>query len=184
MKNQQLLNEYFNTQWKDKLELHSLEDLKYSGPALITKINPGESVIDVGCGMNYFKDKIPNLIGIDPAFEEADFKVTVEDFDTDERFDVAFCLGSINFGDEKTIERQIAKVNSLLKQKARIYWRCNPGLFDHDTESCTEVNFFMWNEDWIHHFAAKFGFKVATIKRDVSSVKPEPYHRLYAEWVR
>jgi excinuclease ABC subunit A len=39
---------------------------------IVDKIKPHETVIDVGCGYNLFKDKIPNLLGIDPANDAAD----------------------------------------------------------------------------------------------------------------
>ena len=76
--NQNYLNEYFHTVWHRKNG--SLDNLEKTGWALINKINPGESVIDVGCGANPFKGKIPNLIGFDPAFDQADVKCTIEDF--------------------------------------------------------------------------------------------------------
>ncbi len=179
MKNQQLLNEYFGNEWSS-----NVEDFKYSGPALINKILPGESVIDVGCGDNYFKGKIPNLFGIDPAFDQADLKVSIEDFHTGEKFDVAFCLGSVNFGDEKDIEKQILKINSLLRQKARIYWRCNPGRQDHKTEGCKQIDFFPWSKEWHNHFATMTGFTVKEICWDVNVSRTDPNNRLYAEWVR
>lgn len=179
MKNQQQLNEYFGTEWRGNLEL-----LKWSGPALIHRIHPGEAVIDVGCGQNYFKGKIPNLLGIDPAFDQADVKQSIEDFETAERFDVAFCLGSINFGDETDIENQLSKINSLLKKKARIYWRCNPGRQDHKTEGCKQIEFFPWSEEYLCHFAMMFGFRVTEMCWDTNAGAENPHNRLYAEWTR
>lgn len=49
----------------------SLKRLSHSGMAIVNKILPTESVIDVGCGNNLFKKFIPNLIGIDPVFDQA-----------------------------------------------------------------------------------------------------------------
>ena len=179
MKNQQQLNEYFGREWSS-----NVTDFKHSGPALIDKVLPGESVIDVGCGDNYFKGKIPNLLGIDPAFEQADLMVSIEDFGTDQRFDVAFCLGSINFGDETDIENQLRKINGLLKQKARIYWRCNPGKQDHKTEGCKQIEFFPWSEEYLLHFAKLFGFRVTEMCWDTNVGRENPHNRLYAEWTR
>jgi hypothetical protein len=180
MKNQATLNEYFRQEWSGEIV-----NLKYSGPALIDKILPGEHVIDIGCGENYFKGKIPNLLGIDPAFDQADLNVTIEEFKTDQKFDVAFCLGSINFGDYFTIKDQILKLDTLMKQKSRIYWRYNPGRQDHDTKGCKNINFFPWSNDWIYHFADIIGFTVTTIVWEENLTNPlKNNRRLYSEWCR
>ena len=173
--NQNYLNEYFHTTWHRKNG--SLDKLEKTGWALINKINPGESVIDVGCGANPFKGKIPNLIGFDPAFDQADVKCTIEEFTSDEKFDVAFCLGSINFGDVADIERQIAKVITLLKSKARIYWRCNPGAQDHGNEECKEISFYPWTMEEHVRLAELFKFKLVECSWDTRN-------RIYAEWTR
>ena len=173
--NQNYLNEYFHTTWHRKNG--SLDNLEKTGWALINKINPGESVIDVGCGANPFKGKIPNLIGFDPAFDQADVKCTIEEFTSDEKFDVAFCLGSINFGDVADIERQIAKVITLLKSKARIYWRCNPGAQDHGNEECKEIPFYPWTMEEHVRLAELFKFKLVECSWDTRN-------RIYAEWTR
>jgi len=165
------LNNYFATKWKSNLGQY-----KYSGWALIDKIQPGESVIDIGCGYNEFRGRIPNLVGIDPANAQADYRLSVEGFHSDTRFDVAFCLGSINFGNETTIVNQIGHVVRLLKPRARIYWRCNPGYADHGNEDCKEINFYPWTIEKHVEFADQFGFKLMTCCWD--------NNRIYAEWSR
>ena len=172
MTTQNYLNNYFQNEWKS-----SIPGYKYSGDALIRKVKPNESVVDVGCGDNYFKRKISNLVGIDPANDRADFKVTIEEFETDQKFDVAFCLGSINFGDEKRILTQIEKVISLLKPNARIYWRCNPGKQDHPTVGCKEIEFFPWTFEFHQWHAPRLGFTIKELCWDTQN-------RIYAEWVR
>jgi hypothetical protein len=168
---QTILNEYFGTVWHSNMTKYKL-----SGPSLIDKIAPTEFVIDVGCGDNYFKGKIRNIIGIDPANNLADVKCTIEEFSTDMRFDVAFCLGSINFGNVNDIERQISKLVSLLKQQARIYWRCNPGLQDHPFEECKLIEFYPWSLPEHIRLAEKYGFRLMEYRPDEN--------RIYAEWVR
>lgn len=179
MKNQQHLNKYFGTEWKS-----NVPDFKLSGPALIDKILPGESVIDVGCGDNFFKGKIKNLLGIDPANDAADLKVAIEDFHTDERFDVAFCLGSINFGDYNDIKAQILLLGALLKHKSRIYWRMNPGRQDHNTAGCKDITFFPWDEHYAQEFAKMIGFTVKEFCFDENVQNKDPNNRLYSVWVR
>jgi hypothetical protein len=179
MKNQSQLNQYFGSEWSG-----NISNQKFSGLALIDKILPGEKVIDIGCGYNFFRGKIPHLVGIDPANDEADIKVSIEDFTTDDKFDVAFCLGSINFGEYEDIKTQVLKLNTLLTPTARIYWRTNPGLQDHDTDGCKSIIFFPWSEEWHHHFASMIGFTVTLVTWDVNIHTNKRSDRLYAEWVR
>ena len=166
------LNNYFATIWKSNIDQY-----KYSGWALVNKIQPGESVIEIGCGYNEFSDRIPNLIGIDPANDQADYRLSVEGFHSDTQFDVAFCLGSINFGNEETILNQINHMIRLLKPTARIYWRCNPGYADHGNEECKNINFYPWTIEKHAELAEQFGFKLAVVCWDSDD-------RIYAEWIR
>ena len=166
------LNNYFSTIWKSNLNQY-----KYSGWALIDKISPGELVLDVGCGFNEFKSHIPNLVGIDTANDQADFSVIIEDFRKDIKFDVAFCLGSINFGNEDIILHQINCVVDCLKPHARIFWRCNPGLQDHGNNECKNIEFFPWSMDKHIKYSELFKFKLAACRWDTNN-------RIYAEWTR
>ena len=170
--NQTELNNYFSTHWRGHLNIYN-----YSGLSLSKKIKPEEWVLDVGCGINAFKPLIANLVGIDPAFGQADYQTTIEDFETELRFDVAFCLGSINFGDENNIKHQIQCIVNLLKPTSRIYWRVNPGLNDHGNTECNKINFFPWSKKRLHDYAQEHGFKAQNIKDDLNN-------RIYCEWVR
>ena len=170
--NQQLLDNYFANHWRGHLNTYL-----FSGLSLSKKIAPIEWVLDVGCGINPFKKTLTNIIGIDPAFAQADYQCTIEDFKTDQRFDVALCLGSINFGTEETIKNQIKCVVNLLNPTARIYWRCNPGRQDHGNKECKEIDFFPWSEKLLNQYAQEFGFTLVDLKQDTNN-------RLYAEWTR
>lgn len=170
--NQSQLNEYFSKKWNSNLDQYT-----YSGWNLIDKVKKDEWVLDVGCGTNPFKGKIKNLVGIDPAFDESDHKVTIEDFKSNQKFDVAFCLGSINFGNKNTIITQISSIVNQLQPNSRIYWRCNPGLKDHQSEDCKKINFFNWSYDLHFEFCNLFGFKCAELKYDTNN-------RIYSEWQR
>ena len=172
--NQEELNRYFSKEWTSDFDNYPL-----SGFDLKDKIRKNDWVLDVGCGHNPFKGAINNLVAIDPAFPQADINTTIEDFESDRKFDVAFCLGSINFGDEHKIRKQIAKICTHLKPKCKIFWRCNPGRRDHGKPSTNQVPFFTWSEGWHYDFAKEFGFVVNEIGTEV----PEPNKvRIYAEW--
>jgi len=170
--NQTQLNNYFRTFWRGQHNQYL-----FSGTTLAKKIKPYETVLDVGCGINIFKTLIPNLIGIDPAFDQADIKTTIEEFETDNKFDVAFCLGSINFGNTKNIKNQIRCVVNLLKPTCRIYWRCNPGLTDHGNPECHDIEFFHWTPQLLFEYATEYGFSIADMKEDLNN-------RIYCEWAR
>lgn len=170
--NQDELNKYFSNHWRGHLNVYN-----YSGLSLSRKIAPNEWVLDVGCGINSFKPLIANLVGIDPAFGQADVMTTIEDFKTEQRFDVAFCLGSINFGTEENIKNQIKCIVNLLNPHARIYWRVNPGLKDHGNKECQQIEFFPWSNKLLKQYAQEFGFKVIDLKQDLNN-------RIYCEWSR
>ena len=181
MTNQAQLNNYFKTTWRET-QNRGIDVYNYTGYGLIEKIQEGERVIDIGCGMNYFKGHIPNLIGIDPAFPEADYQLSLEDYvishGTVTRFNVAFCLGSINFGTQEHIEHQIGLIVKILRTRdSRIYWRCNPGQQDHNNLECQTIDFYPWSADEHYRLADFFGFNVAQIEWDSNN-------RLYAEWIQ
>jgi hypothetical protein len=106
--------------------------------------------------------------------------MTLEDYAkiAGKTFDVAFCLGSINFGSKDNIEKQIAKVISLLKPTARIYWRCNPGQQDHPSDECKNIQFYPWTITEHVRLSENFGFRLMQCQWENND------RRLYAEWVR
>jgi len=169
---QELLNKYFASVWKP-----STSGFGESGFDLAKEIADDEWVLDVGCGYHPYKDLVKNIVGIDPANDAADHKVRIEDFETDQRFDVAFCLGSLNFGDRATIINQINKVVSFLKPKSRIYWRCNPGNYDHGNQMQYEIDFYPWRDNDHYTMAPQWGYTATTVKRDSGY-----NNRIFAVW--
>lgn len=170
------LNEYFVNHWQDGPD--PLEGALYD--EIASFIRDDEKVIDIGCGRNLFKDKVKNVLGIDPAFtEHADVITTLEEYKTDERFDVALCMGSINFGTEDYINSQVEKVVELLKPTGRVYWKLNPGRKDHISNRCDDVPFFPWSFEKLQQLANKHGY----IQRDERTLTDDRKVRLYAEWI-
>jgi len=79
----------------------------HSGWALVDEINKlgPDKVLDVGCGYHPFKDRIHNIIGIDPYNDAADYEVDILDYRVKpESHDVIIALGSINFNSKDEIE--------------------------------------------------------------------------------
>lgn len=172
MHNQEYLNYYFSKIWKPGT------NRGISSPEqLIEQIDPIEWLLDVGCGKNPFKKLHARTVGIDPAFDESDYKCTIEDFEPTRLFDVATCLGSINFGSEEIISNQIEKVVSCLKPVSRIYWRLNPGQQDHSNEECANVVFFPWTFEKLNQFARMYNYT-----QTFETIENSSRVRMFAIW--
>jgi len=173
---QDYLNDYFRNHWKPSLDAYT-----YSGyEAIAAKILPHEWLLDVGCGHNPFKNLVSHVVGVDPAMDAADFQVTIEDFYASKLFDVATCLGSLNFGDDAVVGRQINKMVSHLKTKSRVYWRLNPGRRDHASEKCQGIPFYPWSHRRLQDFAELHDFRQVNEQSETNG----RVVRLYAEWHR
>ena len=173
---QEYLNEYFRHHWKPSVDAYRFSAYE----TIAQQILPSEWLIDVGCGANPFKTLVPRCVGIDPARDEADFQVTIEDFYATRRFDVATCLGSLNFGDDAVVGRQIHKMVTLLKDRSRVYWRLNPGRRDHASEKCQGIPFYPWSFNRLQDFAALHDFRQTNEQTETNG----KVVRLYAEWHR
>ena len=170
------LKNYFTYDWPSS-RTAGLDGYYWTGWRLIDEINDTESVLDVGCGVNPFKRHIKNLHGIDITSIGSDEQVAIEDYRPDGRFDVAFCLGSLNFGSWDIITKQVTALTEYcMKDKSRIYWRCNPGHHDHGNDTVSEVPFYNWKlEDHII-LSSKFGYKLTEFMPDKN--------RMYVKWER
>lgn len=170
----QTFREIYETYSMSRHEL--MTKWKYSGYGLLTKINTNEKVLDVGCGHNLFKSHLPNLIGIDPVTDQADYKVALLDYNTSEKFDVVLCLGSVHFGELTDIKQSIAHISSMMNNGGRIYWRCS-----------THTN-APWSFPWsrlLHEvLSAEFGFTLVDIQDDYLEGEQDQFRKIYAEWVK
>ena len=168
----EFIKEYFGKHWVSRTNHYT-----YSNHSIADKILPGERVIDIGCGNNEFKPLITGLIGIDIVNPAADIVVDFYEYETEEKFDVALTLGSIQYGNEADIRKQLNKLASILKPVCRVYWRTNTGVRDHKNELVNQVPYYPWTIDEHYRLARDYGFEVQFIAEDL-------YGRLYAEWIR
>jgi SAM-dependent methyltransferase len=152
---------FFSEIWKPQTETYL-----YTGWNLveeINRLNPSK-VLDVGCGYNQFKDRINNLIGIDPYNNCADYQVDILEFSSvPESFDVIIALGSINFNSKEDIDQRINACVKLLKTKGKMYFRVNPGI-QHNKGPWVDV--FKWSFETAHEFAMKYNLSLDTFKKD------------------
>lgn len=155
--------------------------LRYSGYRLLERINLNEKVLDVGCGRNPFKGRHPNLIGIDPNTDEADIKISLQDYQPAEPFDVILCLGSIQFGNVTHIRSQISKISSILSPTGRIYWRSNPYI---NLDPNVDGKGFVWDQFIHNDLAAEFGFQVTDFQEEFINPEIPSTKKYFAEWRR
>lgn len=158
-----VLSRYFGKVWFPETKKY-----KYSGLSIIDEINDmnPEAVIDIGCGYNEFKGKIKKLIGIDPYNDKADLKVSIEEFKSDKKFDVAICLGSINFGSSQKIINEMKTVVDLVKDDGLIYFRVNPGK-QHNSPESKWINFYDWDPVFISNVADALNCNIVKLRQDV-----------------
>jgi len=154
---------FFSEIWKPRTG-----DYEHTGWELadeINKLNP-ERVLDVGCGYHPFKERINNLIGIDPYNNCADYEVDILDYKVKpESHDVIIALGSINFNGRDEIQARFAHCVDLLKTGGRFFLRANPGI-SHKTGPYVEI--FPWTFEIANEFAEKYNLHLDTFKRDAN----------------
>jgi len=152
---------FFGEIWRPRTERY-----QYTGWPLVDMVNrhSPKKVLDVGCGYNQFKERIPNLTGIDPYNNQADYMVDILDYKVDpELYDAIICLGSINFNSQQDIESRIERCTELLSKSGRIYFRANPGI-DHKNGPWVEI--YPWSFEKCYEIGKKFNLEVETFKTD------------------
>ena len=152
---------------------------KHSGLQLIDQVNDlkPRAVLDVGCGENEFKNKIHNLIGLDPYNHNADYQIDLMDFRPMEKFDVILALGSINFGGQNKIIAEVSKCVNMLEEGGMMFFRANPGI-QHDKPEAKWIEFYAWNVPFIIELAEMFNLKVLDIRDDSNKRKYFVYRKV------
>ena len=157
-----VLKNYFGKVWQPETK-----KFKYSGLAIIDEVNAmkPDNVIDIGCGYNEFKGKIDNLIGIDPYNDRADIIVHTLDYKSDVEYDVAICLGSVNFGSSDKILGELENVVDMVKSGGFLYFRVNPGI-QHNRPAAKWINFYDWDPVFISNAAQYLNCDVLVLRQD------------------
>lgn len=158
---EQYLLWFFGEVWKPRTDAYQWTGWRIAEE--INKLDP-KNVLDVGCGYNPFKGRIPNLIGIDPYNNCADYMVDILEYNVEpESHDHVIALGSINFNSRGDIESRFKKVVDLLKRGGHLWMRCNPG---HDHKNGPWVEIFPWSFDVAYELAKKYNLTLETLKKD------------------
>lgn len=147
--------------WQPRTEVY-----QYTGWNIVETINKAnpKAVLDVGCGFNQFKSRIPNLIGIDAYNNNADYMVDILDYSVpDNTYDHVIVFGSINFGEYSDIEVRMKKVIDLTMPNGKIYVRANPG---HVHKNGQWIDIYPWDFDTAFKIAKKFNCELSSFKKD------------------
>jgi hypothetical protein len=172
------MESYFGGVWKD----HNFEGYEYSGYQVVEHVNAQKpsSVLDIGCGYNRFRNCIPGLIGIDPYNSEAHLRLSLEDYYAYDfpPADIALCLGSINFGDEETIDSQIKMLDKLWLKEC--IFRVNPGIA-HDWAEHDGITWYQWKKEKINSIASSYNYNLACLEEETS---PQGHLRYYFRYTK
>lgn len=142
------------------------DDFTWTGWGIVDEImkHDPNKVLDVGCGYNQFKQRIPNLTGIDKYNNRADYMVDILDYAVDPNtYDAVIVFGSINFGDYAEISRKMAKVFDLTAPDGRVYVRANTGA-QHPRGPY--IDLFGWNFEIAHKIAKENSVELLALKQD------------------
>lgn len=155
------MNRFFGEIWQPETGKY-----QYSGWSIVDEINKQnpKAVLDFGCGYNPFKGRIDNLIGIDPYNNQADYMVDILDFNVGPKtYDHIIVFGSLNFGDQTDIETRFAKLNELLMDDGRMYFRANPGNL---WPKGPYVDIFPWSFEIAYGLAKTHNLQLEKFKKD------------------
>jgi hypothetical protein len=147
--------------WQPRTEVY-----QYTGWNIVERINKENpvAVLDVGCGFNQFKARIPNLVGIDAYNNNADYMVDILDYTVpDNTYDHIIVFGSINFGEYDDIEVRMKKVIDLTMPDGKIYVRANPGI---PHKNGPWIDIYPWNFDTAYKIANTYNCELSSFKKD------------------
>jgi 2-polyprenyl-3-methyl-5-hydroxy-6-metoxy-1,4-benzoquinol methylase len=185
------------------------------GNALVTRLqamqelNPDLTILDMGCGVNEYKNHLTNVTGVDPYRIEADILSKQSDFDPQgQTWDVIICFGPMNWYTYDEQFRNMAKLKECLAPAGLLLWSHNHNyykIFQPDaahahtwihgelTDAHRNSAFFFSDRDWkytwyfnntehsMNTLAKHVGLKVTNLKYDECNLYRPPMWRLFAE---
>ncbi len=156
-------NQHF---WGQGIWQPRTDQYQYTGWGLVDEImkHSPKAVLDVGCGYNQFKPRIPNLVGIDKYNNSADFMVDILEYNVEPNsYDAVIVLGSINFGSYQDVSKKFKKVFELTAPNGRVYVRANPG---ETHKNGTYIDVYPWDFDSVYRITKEHNVKLITLKKD------------------
>ena len=151
----------WSKKYPDDYESISLRMLGFEHSGLnlvdeVNRLNPN-LVVDVGCGVNYFKNKITNLIGFDVVnYPGVDSVCAIEDMSiVPGSVDVALALGSLQYTTREQVHKDLSKIVGWLRSGGLIVVRNRQ--FVSESESAHSEYGYRWSQEWFDKVSAEFG---------------------------
>lgn len=164
---------YWEQLWPAKLRITSdhskmlLQNTLHTGLGLVASVNAlnPSLVLDIGCGQNFYKNKIKNLIGIDMFGTYCD--LNYDYFASNRRItaDAILVLGALEYGSPDQIHQRLVRVRQDCGPSTEIFFRFNIlSKFNHEIMPGHDISYFMnkcvytttqWN-----HAVEQAGFRI------------------------
>jgi hypothetical protein len=143
---------YWDNLWPAKLRITGdngkmlLENTTYTGLGLVESVNSlnPRLVLDIGCGQNFYKHKIKNLVGIDIFGKDCDLQFDYFSSDYDVKADVILMLGVLEYGSPDEVQQKLQRIKQNCQAKTQVFFRFNVSpKFMHDVMPGIDICYFM-----------------------------------------
>lgn len=186
------------------------------GDALVTRLkemqalNPGLTILDMGCGVNAYKAHLNNVTGVDPYRPEADITSLQEDFNPngEQKWDVIICFGPQNwytydqqYRNFQALKRSLAPNGLILWSHVHNYYHtlATDGIHSHtwlhgkhedghrnssfllNDREWKYVWYFNWTEFSLSTVVDHVGLKVQQFDYDHCNLYRPPMWRMFVE---
>lgn len=164
---------YWDQLWPTKLKVVGengkklLENTTYTGLSLVDSVNAlnPSMVLDIGCGQNFYKHKIKNLIGLDMFGQDCDLQVDYFDSSFDTKADAVLVLGMLEYGTAEQVHQKLCRIKQNCHQNTQVFFRFSVSPeYGHEIMPGRDICFFMHKliylpEQW-NQAIAQAGFDV------------------------
>jgi len=143
---------YWDQLWPAKLRITGdngkklLENTTYTGLSLIDSVNALDPnlVLDVGCGQNFYKNKIKNLVGIDIFGQDCDLCFDYFSSDYHTKADAILVLGVLEYGSPEQVHQKLVRIKQNCHNTTQVFFRFNISpKFMHEVMPGLDICFFM-----------------------------------------
>lgn len=175
---------YWDQLWPAKLRITGdngkklLENTTYTGLSLVDSVNAlnPSLVLDVGCGQNFYKNKIKNLVGLDIFGSDCDIRVDYFNSDYADKADAVLVLGVLEYGSPDVVQQKLERIKQNCHSGTEVFFRFNVSpVFGHEILPGKDICFFMNKiayspEQW-NHAVTQAGFKILFSDWDTANLR-------------